>query len=557
MDLTGSNTRPACSNPVVFKDYPTEIKRLGLERLLSGIYRQDLTLFALLRQQGLSETALDSLKYRGLGGVADRLIEEIKTCMRAMPQGERRFAVIERFYGLDGKPPSNLSVIATRDGVSRERIRQIKERSLMALRAKKSIIETALTNLAMQAYGQRRKQFSIAPCVGGDEQHSFKLKKHSELLMMHGSTIPFTDEQRRIVQAIGAVPRALVAGCAGSGKTMMALLLALHLHSQGKRVLLTCFNRTLADYFMSVLPEQKNLVVGSFHSICLRMAKQGGLSVPGGWNNRAYVERFPDVLEKAMLLNASLRFDAIVIDDAQQFRENWWRALEFCLVNPMRSRMYCFMDDNKQVTSNGVWLPDVDLTARLSVNLRNPVSVSPFLSPAYVAPYPMRYIKEMIEPIEFYRCESEEEVKLGLTHVFSQLLDKGDYVASEVAILTNRMPRFSDAHKVKLRSSARLVRKYSDALHHCCFSRAQAFFGLEKRAAIIVDIDNRFSELPIEDMRTFIYCAFSRFSERLIILGSKQGWQAIEALSKHPRQADQKYGLAAAMSIHQHDGVRF
>jgi thymidylate kinase len=50
--------------------------------------------------------------------------------------------------------------------------------------------------------------------------------------------------------------RLLVEGCAGSGKTMLAVTLARAHAAQGKSVLLTCFNRALPSSTLCRLPTQ-------------------------------------------------------------------------------------------------------------------------------------------------------------------------------------------------------------------------------------------------------------------------------------------------------------
>ncbi len=63
-----------------------------------------------------------------------------------------------------------------------------------------------------------------------------------------------TDEQRNFV-AISAARPLLLRGCAGSGKTTIAVYRAIEFAKQGKRVLFLTFNRTLADAAKSMIEE--------------------------------------------------------------------------------------------------------------------------------------------------------------------------------------------------------------------------------------------------------------------------------------------------------------
>lgn len=57
-----------------------------------------------------------------------------------------------------------------------------------------------------------------------------------------------TEEQFNVLDGIDFRKRALIAGCAGSGKTLLAMEMARRFADDGQRVLLTCYNKALAEY---------------------------------------------------------------------------------------------------------------------------------------------------------------------------------------------------------------------------------------------------------------------------------------------------------------------
>jgi RNA polymerase primary sigma factor len=59
--------------------------------------------------------------------------QEIQTALQTLPERDREILTLH--FGLAGNEPLTLTEIAKQKGLSRERIRQIKERSLVRLKA--------------------------------------------------------------------------------------------------------------------------------------------------------------------------------------------------------------------------------------------------------------------------------------------------------------------------------------------------------------------------------------------------------------------------------------
>jgi len=518
-------------SPVTFKECSTELRRQALERLLSAVYKREVSISVLLLDSGASLAVLEALRYRNIGSVAERMIDEIKQLICLSDGGPRRYQIIERYYGLDGNMPARLSAMATKYGVSRERIRQIKERCLLALRYKKAAIEKLLLDLSMRLLTRRSSGIRSAANAAEPALENFQLNDYQQLLFYHESKVPFTDEQSKVMFDLHWSKRARITGCAGSGKTALALMTARRLAASGERTLLTCFSRSLADHLSELLKDQKNLVVSSFHALCLRVGKQVGITAPGGWNNRAWLEKFPDMLKKAMLSDPAMKFDAIIVDEAQDFRDNWWEAIERSLAGSDSSRLFYFMDDNEVTNQTLAKLPSVDHTAHLSINLRNPMIASSMLTNSYKSFREMKFARGTPAPIEFYRCEDEETMVQTIEHVVYELVDKGKYLSTDLVMLTPRSPKLSSALLCRFKGTTRVVRRLSDIPNHAILSRSFTFKGLERRVGIIIDLDDRFAMLTDDEIRSFVYMSFSRFIERLVVLGSQSSWNRIENLS--------------------------
>ncbi len=116
--------------------------------------------------------------------------------------------------------------------------------------------------------------------------------------------------------------RLRVIGTAGSGKTQLALAVLNDAAEGGRKALYLCFNRPLADHLARVAPE--GCEVATFHQLCDRRLRVSGeridYSAPAAF---AQIEARFAALDP---LDAD-RFDELVIDEGQDFRQEWVEPL--------------------------------------------------------------------------------------------------------------------------------------------------------------------------------------------------------------------------------------
>src|SRR5262249_5734804 len=142
------------------------------------------------------------------------------------------------------------------------------------------------------------------------------------------------------------VPRVAIRGGAGTGKTVLAAESARRLSARKHRVLLVCYNRALAFFLRQRIGSGPE--ISSFHSLCSRMASDAHLSIPRGVKERElFDEHLPDLLARAAELLPERRYDAIIVDEGQDFRGHWWPAIDAWLAR--EGRLQVFHDCNQRV----------------------------------------------------------------------------------------------------------------------------------------------------------------------------------------------------------------
>ena len=197
----------------------------------------------------------------------------------------------------------------------------------------------------------------------------FAMDKRVHLEHAQRGMLELTQQQLTVLAAVRRQRRLLINGSAGSGKTVLATEAAKFHASTGKKTLFLCFNRPLGDQLKKKLSGISNLTVGSFHSFAKREVEMA--SIP--------YEDFDDIpylLIEAASMNKS-SFDAIVVDEAQDFRADWWEALLAIATETETAALHVFRDINQDIYE-GDSLPALEtfFPVDLPLNCRNTLPIA-------------------------------------------------------------------------------------------------------------------------------------------------------------------------------------
>jgi superfamily I DNA/RNA helicase len=186
-----------------------------------------------------------------------------------------------------------------------------------------------------------------------------------------------TSEQIAFFEGLSGNRRLLVDGVAGSGKTVLARETAKRLAAEGARVLLCCFNIPLAETLREQLEGAERIDVVHFHGLCERVvtATGGRWEVPPPPNSTFFNETAAELLLDA-LPGYPERYDALVVDEGQDFQEAWWVALVQLLRDPAAGHVIVFHDPRQNIygRSGAPSLEAIPYT--LTVNCRNTVAIA-------------------------------------------------------------------------------------------------------------------------------------------------------------------------------------
>jgi len=200
--------------------------------------------------------------------------------------------------------------------------------------------------------------------------------------------LDLTTEQVQVLELLRNQRRALIAGCAGSGKTVLAVEKARQLSAEGMRVLLLCYNKRLAEQLEQETQDWEQVMAVHFHRLAIGLIRQAEIELDWNTEDPNYWEKtVPEKMVDAIVEDID-RYDAVIVDEGQDFAASWCPPLQWLLSDEKDGIFYVFMDDNQRLYDRPSEIP-IDTDTYHAVNespLRSVVVEEPVSGRAPVRP---------------------------------------------------------------------------------------------------------------------------------------------------------------------------
>jgi hypothetical protein len=195
---------------------------------------------------------------------------------------------------------------------------------------------------------------------------------HELLAEENEQMLQATAHQQQFLSAARSIARLAVEGCAGSGKSVLAADRARLLARDGESVLLVCYNRLLAERWRAD-PSLHGVTVSTFHEEARRWIEAARLEWPDleTLGIEDFEARIPELLAKAQARGVLGRYAAVVVDEGQDFRPEWWPLVEGFLETPFTDSFTIFFDPRQNLFDRALALPKDLPVFRLTVSVRN------------------------------------------------------------------------------------------------------------------------------------------------------------------------------------------
>jgi hypothetical protein len=372
------------------------------------------------------------------------------------------------------------------------------------------------------------RSFVVAPLVA------------SRLADQEARRLVITKDQMRVLDFLRSHRRVAVSGGAGTGKTVLALEKARRLASEGFSTLLTCYNRQLADHLSSICAGTSNIEVMSFHQLCHRQVERANRISGRDLVAEAKVTYPGKDLFDVQLPNAfaysldilSDRYDAIVCDEGQDFREEFWVPLELLLSDYERAPLYVFYDDNQNIYARAGTFPIREEPFTLTTNCRN-------TAPIHLAAY-KHYTGVPVSPpdiegddVQFEASPGREAQAAKISARIVDLLARQGVSAGDITVLIadaiHKADYYAALKRLPLPKPASWREERIRSENSVLIETIQRFKGLESSIVILWGLD----AIDLARNEELLYVGMSRAKSLLVVVGTAATCAAFKGEGQH------------------------
>lgn len=344
---------------------------------------------------------------------------------------------------------------------------------------------------------------------------------NAEALERQATADRLTDQQAMILSVTRLLNRVEVRGGAGSGKTVLALQQAKELtrgrhDRKPQRTALLCYSIGLAAHLTREVAswprKDRPAFVGTFEELA---ALWGITDFGDRTDSRFWEEQLPEQMAaKARDLPEGQRFDAVIVDEAQDFADSWWTPLLGSLRDEVAGGLYVFSDENQRIFGRFGRPPVPLVPLVLDHCLRNTKEIAEAFAP--LAPSRM-YARGGAGPaVRFVPAPVEKAVDVADEEVI-RLLDEEGWEPGRIALVTTGARHYAQVMQQEAVGQQGYWAGYFDA-EEVFHGHVLGCKGLERSVVVLC-----LNEDGTRDRaRERLYVGMSRATDLLVVVGDPE-----------------------------------
>jgi len=318
-----------------------------------------------------------------------------------------------------------------------------------------------------------------------------------------------TREQGYLLDYLEEQQTAAIQGCAGTGKTVLAIQKARSL-AQHDKVLFLCFNTFLKE-FLQEQYEEKNLTISNLDSLYTQKTHK---PLPVGADRSAEKQR---VIEDFLCdwQDHGMDYKHIIIDEGQDFANEHLEALH-AIALEKGGCFYVFYDRHQFVQGEAMptWIDDMECRLVLNRNCRNTREIAlTSTRPVGIAEEKIRMRLDIangssvISKPRMYILSDKASLLDALDTRISEYVQAG-IPRDQITVLTMKTMATSIVTSDDIRLSRRNVLSTEREDGKILFTTVRRFKGLEADVILVIDVDA--STFATERKRNAFYVGTSR-----------------------------------------------
>jgi hypothetical protein len=347
--------------------------------------------------------------------------------------------------------------------------------------------------------------------------------------------LSLTKEQYRVLDGLTENRRIIVRGCAGTGKTLLAIEEAERAVKAGKRVALLCSSRRLGQYLAQATTGCK--YVGHLHGLMADIVRRSERTseLPDADPNDLWTLFYPEqTLEGLADLEALGTIDTLIVDEAQDLlQESYLDVFDGLLDGGLAHGTWRFFLDPVQNIFDVMHTPALQrVTAHepaqftLTVNCRNTqqIAVHTSLLSDVDPPAVLQVEGEKVDQ-EWY--SDDRDLRRQVSRHINRLLG-GGMSARGIAILGPYRLENSALSDGLIDSPYSISYEPIDDQRQIAYSSISGFKGLEADAVILIEVDDLLSN----QSRSALYVGTSRARALLAVFTNEDSRDEYDELAK-------------------------
>lgn len=354
------------------------------------------------------------------------------------------------------------------------------------------------------------------------------IKLGAQLTNLEERRIRLTQDQTKILDFLESRRRVAISGGAGTGKTVIAIEKAKRLAADGFKTLLTCYNRELSNFIASQVSNVPNLTVSNFdrlsdyyvnyadHTLKKGVLQQAKATYP---NTELWQVQMPAAMTYALEYIED-RFDAIVVDEAQDFPDEYWFPLEYLLSDFQQSPFYIFYDTHQNLYRQSLQFPISESPFTLNRNCRNTAEIHEFAYKNYEGP--VVHAGEMHgSQVTIVKSSGTINQAKEIHKLVVKLVSNRNVLLGQIAVLIgdslSKKEKYSILREMKLPHGGFWSIENGFKQNHLLVDTVKRFKGLEAEIVILWGLPDS-SKIDLEEI---LYVGATRAKSQLIIVGDE------------------------------------